>query len=130
MKKSLLLILLCVSARVFSQDVVGYWYGTASVANGGGTNNYLVELILKQNGGTVNGIINYYFKNTFRSFKTSGSFNSNSRELSLFNIPLTYFGSTAQMEVDCPMDLRAQLRVAKAGSNLAGSFISKAAYKL
>jgi hypothetical protein len=129
MKKSLLLILLCVSARVFSQDVVGYWYGTASVANGGGTNNYLVELILKQNGGTVNGIINYYFKNTFRSFKTSGSFNSNSRELSLFNIPLTYFGSTAQMEVDCPMDLRAQLRVAKAGSNLAGSFISKAAYK-
>jgi hypothetical protein len=27
------------------------------------------------------------------------------------------------------MDLRAQLRVAKAGSNLAGSFISKAAYK-
>jgi hypothetical protein len=129
MKKLALLILLCVSARGYAQDVVGYWYGTASVAGGGGTNNYLVELILKQNGGAVDGIVNYYFKNTFRSFKTSGNYNAGSRELSLFNIPVTYFGSSAQMEVDCPMDLRAQLRVAKAGSNLAGSFVSKGAYK-
>lgn len=129
MKKLTLLILLCVSMHGFAQNVVGYWYGTASVTNGGSANNYLVELILKQNGGAVDGIVNYYFKNTFRSFKTSGSFNTNSRELSLFNIPVTYFGSTAQMEVDCPMDLVAQLRVAKAGSNLAGSFVSKGAYK-
>jgi hypothetical protein len=33
------------------------------------------------------------------------------------------------MEVDCPMDLKAQLRAARAGSNLLGSFVSKAAYK-
>lgn len=129
MKKAILLILLCVSARVFSQEVVGYWYGTASVANGGNANNYLVELILRQNGSNVEGIVNYYFRNTFRSFKTKGSFNASSRELSLPNIPLTYFGSVAQMEVDCPMDLKAQLRVAKAGSNLNGSFVSKDAYK-
>jgi hypothetical protein len=33
------------------------------------------------------------------------------------------------MEVDCPMDLKAQLRAARAGSNLLGSFVSKDAYK-
>ncbi|HEY0751548.1 MAG TPA: hypothetical protein VGD26_10345, partial [Chitinophagaceae bacterium] len=41
----------------------------------------------------------------------------------------TYFASSNRMEVDCPMDLSASLRVAKAGSNLKGSFISKEQYK-
>ena len=44
------------------------------------------------------------------------------RQLSLYNIPVTYYGSLSSMEVDCVMNLFATLRVAKVGSNLIGSF--------
>lgn len=129
MKKIATLLALIFSLHGTSQDVVGYWYGSANVPNGGSANNYLVEMLLKQNGTSVQGIVNYYFKNTFRSFKVNGAYNPATRQLSVFNIPVTYFGSNAAMEVDCPMDIRAQLRVAKAGSNLLGGFVSKAAYR-
>ena len=111
-----------------SQTVAGYWYGTATVENGGG-NNYLVELILKQNSSTVQAILNYYFRNTFRSIKLNGNYNSNTRELSLYNVSVPYFGSNASMEVDCKMDFRAVHRVAKAGSNLGGKLYARDAYK-
>ncbi len=129
MNKLLIILLIAISPAIQSQKVVGYYYGSANVPNGGSANNYLVELLIQQNGTAVQGIVNYYFKNTFRSFKINGNFNSNTRQLNLFNIPVTYFGSALNMEVDCPMDFTAQLRVAKAGSNLIGRFISKGTYK-
>lgn len=129
MKKLLLFFVLFASINGYTQNIAGYWYGSASVTNGGSANNYLVELILKQNGTAVQGIINYYFRNTFRSFKTTGTYDPSTRFLSIRNIPVTYYGSTTQMEVDCPMDLVAQLRAAKAGSNLKGSFVTKGQYK-
>jgi hypothetical protein len=128
MKKLTILFLLIAGIRSYSQDAAGYWYGVANTGVGA-ANNYLVELILKQSGTNVQGVVNYYFKNTFRSFKTSGYYNSSTRQLQLLNIPVTFFGSNSRMEVDCPMDLLAQLRAARAGSNLLGSFVSKAAYK-
>lgn len=129
MKNLLVLGFLCIGVIVKGQNVEGYWYGNANVTNGGSANNYLVELILDQKGTSVQGVINYYFKNTFRSIKATGNYNSLTRQLSLYNIPVTYFASSNRMEVDCPMDLAASLRVAKAGSNLKGSFISKEQYK-
>ncbi|MER3463648.1 MAG: hypothetical protein C4329_03720 [Chitinophagaceae bacterium] len=127
MKKCVLLLALISSFNSYAQNVVGYWYGTANVTNAGNVNNYLVELILKQNNGSVQGIVNYYFKNSFRSVQIRGNYNKGSRQLSLFNIPLTYFGSAANMDVDCPMNLTAQLREAKAGSNLIGKFVCSSA---
>jgi hypothetical protein len=129
MKKAALLVLLLVSLQTFSQTVSGYWYGTANVKSSGSTNNYLVELIIHQNKTQVQGIINYYFKRSFRSIKVNGNYNSLTRQLTLFNIPLTYHGSNEEMEVDCVMDFLAILRVAKAGSNLIGSFEGKPGYK-
>lgn len=129
MKKLFTILLIAAGLSAQSQDVVGYWYGTANVRNGSDANNYLVELILKQNGASVDGVINYYFKNTFRSFKTSGKYNATNRYLTLYNIPLTYFGSNQRMEVDCPTNLGAQLRIARAGSNLTGSFQSGGSYR-
>jgi len=129
MKKAALLALVLVSLQTFSQTVSGYWYGTANVKSSGSTNNYLVELIIHQNKTQVQGIINYYFKRTFRSIKVNGNYNSLTRQLTLFNIPLTYHGSNEEMEVDCVMDFLAILRVAKAGSNLIGSFEGKPGYK-
>jgi hypothetical protein len=129
MKNIIITLALFCSLSLQAQNVVGYWYGTANVKNGSSANNYLVELILKQDKTNVHGVINYYFRNTFRSFKLNGNYNSSSRQLSAYNIPVTYFASTGVMEVDCAMDLNATLRVAKTGSNLNGKFIGKPAYR-
>lgn len=129
MKRQFLTLLLFVSMAAAAQDVNGYWYGSGNVANGGSANNYLLEMMLTQNGNTVKGVVNYYFKNTFRSFKINGVYNTTNRKLSLYNIPVTYFNSPVNMEVDCPMDIESILRVSKASSNLKGSFISKGSYR-
>jgi len=129
MKIAASLLFIGLSIHSFSQTVSGYWYGAANVKSNGSTNNYLVELILHQNKTQVQGVINYYFKRSFRSIKVNGNYNSLTRELTLFDIPLTYHGSPQDMEVDCMMDLSAKLRVAKAGSNLIGSFEGKPGYK-
>src|SRR6266498_4276140 len=115
MKQASLLLTLFLSLHTFSQSVSGYWYGAANVKSKSSANNYLVELILRQDRTQVKGIINYYFKKTFRSMKVNGNYNSLTRELTLFNIPLTYHGSLEDLEVDCMMDFGATLRVAKAG---------------
>lgn len=129
MKKILLLLLVGCSLTIQAQNVVGYWYGTANVASGAASNNYLVELIVQQQQSAVQAVMNYYFKNTYRSIKLKGNYNSISRELSLFNISIPYFGNTGGMQVDCEMDLIATHRVAKAGSNLTGRFVGKDAYR-
>lgn len=129
MKKLLLFLLLTASLGAGAQNVVGYWYGTASVVNASATNNYLIEIIVKQNKSTVQAILNYYFRNTFRSIQVNGNYNTQTREFALFNIPVPYFGSNNKMEVDCPMDLVATHRVAKAGSNLTGRFTGREGYR-
>src|SRR5437763_14085708 len=123
MKKIFFFILVVTAMQLNAQNVVGYWYGVASVTNGSSSNNYLIELILKQKNNSFQGILNYYFRNTFRSIQLKGNYNLATRNLSLFNIPIPYFGSTEQLSVDCPMDFVATIRVAKAGSNLNGRFI-------
>lgn len=126
MKKTLLLPTLFLCFQLFSQtSVSGYWYGNANVKSSNSANNYLVELILDQNKTQVKGVINYYFKKTFRSLKVNGNYNSLTRQLTLFSIPLTYHGSMNNMEVDCIMDFVATHRVAKSGSNLIGVFLNK-----
>jgi len=129
MKKFLILFLLVIALQASSQKVVGYWYGTGNIASGGSANNYLVEMIVKQNNTSVEAILNYYFRNTFRSYKLNGNYNSLTREMKLFNIAVPYFGSTDKMEVDCIMDFVATHRVAKAGSNLLGRFVGRDQYK-
>src|ERR1700694_1968923 len=129
MKKMLFLVLLTAALHAGAQDVAGYWYGTASIANARTTNNYLVELILKQNKSAVQAILNYYFRNTYRSIQLNGSYNAITRQLALYNIPVPYFGSTDKMTVDCQMDFIAMHRMAKAGSNLTGKFVGHEGYK-
>ncbi|HET9824192.1 MAG TPA: hypothetical protein VFP87_02595, partial [Chitinophagaceae bacterium] len=129
MKKAIVLLTFFFALKAFTQSVSGYWYGAANVKSTGSTNNYLVELILHQDRTLVRGVINYYFKKTFRSIKVNGNYNSLTRQLTLFNIPVTYHGSIENLEVDCAMDFGATLRVAKAGSNLVGAFQAKPEYK-
>jgi len=129
MKKLFFLLFLSAAISARAQNVVGYWYGTMNVAGGSPSNNYMVELIVKQNQTAVQAILNYYFRNTFRSIQLKGNYNSISRQLSLFNIPVPYFGLNNTMQVDCQMDFVATHRVAKAGSNLTGRLIGRQGYQ-
>lgn len=121
--------LLFIAGFVHAQSVFGYWYGIANVKSNGSASNYMMELIMQPEKGYVKGVLNYYFKNTFRSLQVKGNYDANTRQLNLYNIPVTYFGSNIAMEIDCMMNLRATLRVSRAGSNLAGSFVSLPEFK-
>lgn len=122
MKKGLILFFLALGFRGGAQTVFGYWYGNANVKTTGSANNYLVEMILQPEKGYVSGILNCYFKDTYRSLKVKGNYNSATRQLSLYEIPLPYHASIKNFEVDCMMNLQATLRVSQTGSNLTGAF--------
>lgn len=112
-----------------SQSPAGYWYGTANVNLRNTYSNYLVELILEQEHNNVKGVLNYFFKNTYRSIPVRGTYNSQSRLIYLPDIPVSYYGSLYNRDVDCAMNLAATLRVSELNSVLKGSFTSKPLYK-
>ena len=107
----------------------GYWYGDATVKIKNSANNYLVELILQPEKNYVKGVLNYYFKDTYRSLQVKGNYNAATRQLVLYDIPVVYHASISSFEVDCMMNFQATLRVAQAGSDLVGAFISLPEYK-
>jgi len=124
-----ILLLLCCARQVRSQEITGYWYGSGHVENGGSSNNYMFELVLEQNGPRVNAILNYFFKQSYRSFRLKGSYLSTNRSLTLYNVPITYHNSPSSMEVDCPMDLLAQVRISRVDAHIKGALVSKGTYR-
>jgi len=129
MKKIPVIFFLLLSLHARSQSVFGYWYGNANVKTTSSANNYLVELVLMPEKGYVSGVLNYYFKDTYRSLQVKGNYDAVNRRLSLYDIPVTYYASINKFQVDCNMTLQATLRVAQAGSNLVGSFIALPDYR-
>lgn len=129
MKKLILFLFLLGSIQSYSQSVFGYWYGKANVKTNNSANNYLVEMILQPEKNYVKGVMNYYFKNFYRSVEIKGNYNAATRQLSLYNVPVVYYGSITNFEVDCTMNMQATLRVSQVGSNLIGSFIALPDYK-
>ena len=129
MKKPLLFICLLFTLQLFSQTPTGYWYGAANVKLKNTYSNYLVELILEQDRNNVKGVLNYFFKNTYRSIPVRGTYNADTRLVYISNIPVSYYGSYYNREVDCAMNLAATLRVSQLSSVLKGSFLSKPEYK-
>lgn len=129
MRKIFLFLSLVFSVSLHSQSVFGYWYGSANIKTTGTANNYLVELVLLPEKNYVKGILNYYFKNTYRSLEVKGNYDAEGRQLSLYNVPVAYYGSTTTFEANCIMNLRATLRVAQAGSTLQGFLTSLPEYK-
>lgn len=129
MKKPSLFIALLFSLQVFSQSPAGYWYGAANVKLKNTYSNYLVELILEQDKNNVRGVLNYFFKNTYRSIPIRGTYNANTRLVYISDIPVSYYGSYYNRDVDCAMNFAATLRVSQINSVLKGSFLSKPEYK-
>jgi hypothetical protein len=129
MKKPFFLIAIFFTAQAFSQSATGYWYGAANVKLKNTHSNYLVELILEQDKNNVKGVLNYFFKNTYRSIPVRGTYNSDTRLVYISNIPVSYYGSYYNRDVDCAMNFAATLRVSQINSVLKGSFLSKPEYK-
>jgi hypothetical protein len=124
-----LLLLLAGTLSGTAQNVFGFWYGTGVVRTNQSTDNYLMELVLQPQGNQVKGILNYYFRDAFRSVAVKGDYSASTRQLNLYDIPVTYFGSRKGFEMDCKMDLTGSLRVAQAGSRLFGSLRPQADHK-
>jgi hypothetical protein len=126
----LLLSLLLLTSVAEAQSVSGYWYGSAFVTGAQGTqHNYLVELILNDNGRSVQGVLNYYFRNLYRSIQVNGLFDRQQQQLDIEKTPLMYYGSLSQMEVDCEMSGSFKLVTARAGSTLSGMWKPDDQYK-
>lgn len=95
----------------------------------GDHNNYLTELVLKQRGNRLEGVFGYYFKDTYQSFYIHGSFDKDTREVNIKNIPLTYFLATKTNDIECPMSFHGTLLVSKVKAVLSGYFYSDSKYK-
>lgn len=112
-----------------AQSVSGSWYGKADVIAQGTNNNYLTELTLKQKGSEVEGVFAYYFKDSYQSFYVRGSYNKETREVHIRNLPMLLYASTSRNGIECPMSFIGTLMVSQVKSSLNGSFYSSDKYK-
>lgn len=113
-----------------AQRVTGKWYGVGFVDAAEVTNNYLCELLIVQDGNTVTGEFNYYFRNGYFSNKIKGTFTTDSRYLYLSLLPVMYNHTVNTLiGVDCPMHGEFTLKVARAGATIAGNFVSDDLHK-
>lgn len=123
-----LLLIIANASGTMAQTVTGSWYGKADVNSGKSTNNYLTEFILRQKGDEVEGVFAYYFKDSYQSFFVRGTYDKQSREVHIKNLPLLHYaGSTNGIE--CPMNFSGVLLVSQAKSTLNGYFYSESKYK-
>lgn len=129
MRTKLLLLSLLFHLSTQAQTVTGSWYGNADVMLSGRHNNYLAEMIIKQKGNEVVGILGYYFKNGYQSVYIHGNFNKASRTITIDNIPITYFRAKDIDGVNCYMDFTGTLVVSRVKSNINGYFSSDPKYK-
>jgi hypothetical protein len=129
MRSLILIALVVTSLNSWSQTLTGSWYGIADPEKQGINNNYLTELILRQKGTEVEGVFGYYFRTGYQSYYVRGTFNPKTRQVTIKDIPVTYFKNLDIDGVECPMDLVATLLVSQVKSTLKGSFLTHTKYK-
>ena len=113
-----------------AQTVSGSWYGHADVDMAGIHNNYLTELVIKQKGNRVEGIFGYYFRDKYQSFFIHGRFDPKTREITILNIPVTFYASVSTLNsVDCNTQFIATLIRSRTGSTVKGALYADAKYK-
>jgi len=129
-RKSSYLWLLCLpglcllaASRLSAQTATGSWYGKAEVEVAGMHDNYLTELVIKQKGNRVSGVFGYYFRDKYQSFFVHGRYNPQTREVTILNIPVIYYGSNSTVNsIDCNTNFRGVLMNSKFKSTLSGHF--------
>jgi len=124
------LAILLISASSFAQNVNGHWFGVGMLQTTGVQNNYLSELVLWQKNKTVWGVLNYYFKDSLVKVAVNGSFDDQTRKLSIKPFPVMFYKSpNARNSIDCYMSGNFILLASKAESVLFGSLVSDAAHR-
>lgn len=124
----LLLIFLCYKGN--AQSVEGKWYGIGRVQMEDASDNYMAEMILKQDGKLVRGEFNYYFKDRQKSHKIEGSFDKNTRVLIIKGLPVIFYRTNdTKRSVESIMTGRFELRVSKTASVLNGLLTSNAEHQ-
>jgi hypothetical protein len=121
------LLIVCISS--YAQTITGSWYGRADVDMDGLHNNYLTELVIKQSGDEVSGVLGYYFKNMYQSIYIRGKYDKRTRKITINDIPFMHFRSSLDSRAECPMDFEGTLMVSKAGSSIQGYFLRQTKYK-
>lgn len=113
-----------------AQTISGSWYGRAEVELTGLHNNYLTELVIKQKGTRVEGIFGYYFRDKYQSFFVHGTYNQKTREITILNLPVMYYGTNSTVNsIDCMTNFRGILITSRVGSMLKGTFYHDGRYK-
>lgn len=128
LRNCFLLIAIFIGQQTFSQTVTGSWYGKADVNSGNGSNNYLTELVLRQKGDEVEGVFAYYFKDSYQSFFVRGTYDKQSREVHIKNLPILHYKGPTN-GIECPMNFQGVLMVSQVKSTLNGYFYSDDKYK-
>lgn len=106
-----------------AQTATGSWYGKAEVELSGMHDNYLTELVIKQKGNRVTGVFGYYFRDKYQSIFVHGRYNPQTREVTILNIPVIYYGSNSTVNsIDCNTNFRGTLINSKLKSSLRGYF--------
>lgn len=129
--------LFCITAFLFcsvfmanAQSVSGKWYGIGNPDVDGSSNSYLMEFIITQNGSSVTGYFNYFFRNGYFSNRLTGSYDASKRMLVLKPVPILYhLSANVGTGVDCIMTGVFTLKVAKVESTLSGMFMSDELHK-
>ncbi|MBC8033850.1 MAG: hypothetical protein H7Y03_06870 [Chitinophagaceae bacterium] len=130
MRLILCIILITLPSLLWCQtNVAGSWYGKAEAVMNGNNNSYLTELVIRQKGNKVEGILGYYFRNGYRSIYVHGTYNTATRAFLIKNVPFTYFRAASIDGVDCKMDLYGTLRVSKIKSDIDALLVSNSFYK-
>jgi hypothetical protein len=113
-----------------AQAVSGSWFGRADVDLAGIHNNYLTELVIKQNGTRIYGIFGYYFRDKYQSYFIHGSYNPKTRVVIILNLPIIYFNSNSTVNnIDCITNFRGVLLNSRVSSSLIGVFYHDEKYK-
>jgi hypothetical protein len=130
MRRLLIIILLATASGAGAQKVDGHWYGIGMIQTSHTYQSYLSEMILKQKGKNVSGALLYYFRDSLIKVNISGSFDVNTRRVSIKPFPMIYYLSpTVQNSIDCNMSGNFLLTVSKAESILNGSLKPDADHK-
>ncbi len=115
---------------VAQKPLEGNWYSNGIVNIDGSTNSYLGELKLKQNGRSVFGQFNYYFRDSLFTTNIQGIYDQASRYVLFNSFPVILHSSTStKTGVDCSMTGEFMLRISRVGSYMAGKFIADKAYR-
>jgi hypothetical protein len=116
--------------KLNGQEVNGHWYGIGMIANTQDYNSYLSELVLRQKGSRVSGELNYYYKDSLVQAKLTGTYNRQTRKLSIRPFDMIYYRSpNAGNSIDCRLSGDFTLLISKASTSLNGRLFSDADHK-